>query len=97
KACGLKFLFSIYREQIIAKVGACTLPNDNKPLLPAAKVSACVALIPISQSDSERERADIYRLSYSAPSFSFAKPSLIALSVWEEIHNRLKGTLAPKK
>ena len=85
-------MFSKYRAQIIAKVGVWTRPKDNRPLFPAAKVNACVALIPINQSDSDRERAEAYKLSYSVPAFKLAKPSLIALSVWEDIHNLRKGT-----
>ncbi|MNN43577.1 hypothetical protein D3C81_1578210 [compost metagenome] len=81
----------------MAKVGVCTRPKESNPLFPAAKVMACVALIPMSQSDSERERADMYRLSYSVPAFKLANPSLMALSVWLDIQRRLKGTLEPKK
>src|SRR5690606_27559797 len=59
KACGLKFLFSMYREQIIANVGVCTRPKDKSPLFPAANVKACVAFIPINQSDSALDLADM--------------------------------------
>ena len=36
-------------------------------------------------------RADSYNRSNCCPGLSDAKPSLIALSVWEEIHSRLNG------
>jgi len=56
-------------------------------------VRALVALRPIYQSASERAIAESYKFSYALPGFKFAKPSLIALSVTEEIHNRLIGLL----
>ncbi len=45
------------------------------------------------QSASERATAEAYRLSYALPGFRLANPSLIALSVTEEIHKRFKGFL----
>ncbi len=59
------------------------------------QVKALVALIPTSQSASARHMAASYRLSYSRPSFRWAKPSRIALSVTEEIQSLFTGFLQP--
>ena len=51
-------------------------------------VKALVALIPTNQSASALDLAARKRSSYSFPGFKCAKPSLIALSVTEDIHKR---------
>ena len=71
---------------IIASVGVCTRPQDNCALY--LHVKALVALIPTNQSASALDLAARKRLSYSFPCFKCAKPSLIALSVTEDIHKR---------
>ena len=84
---------SASRFAIIARVGVWTRPQDSWALY--LQVSALVALIPTSQSASARHMAASYRLSYSLPSFKWAKPSRIALSVTDEIHKRFMGLLLP--
>ena len=69
----------------MASVGVCTRPQDSWALY--LHVSALVPFIPTSQSASALATAALYRLSYSCPFFRFVKPSLIALSVTEEIHS----------
>ena len=59
------------------------------------QVRALVALMPTSQSASALHMAASYRLLYSLPSFRFANPSLIALSVTDDIHRRRMGLLHP--
>src|SRR5699024_4313079 len=78
-------------DAIIAKVGVCTRPLESWAL--NLVVSARVALSPTYQSASERATAEAYKFSYCLPGFKFLNPSLIALSVTEEIHNRLIGFL----
>ena len=75
----------------MATVGVCTRPQLSWALKRVVK--ARVALRPIYQSASERATAEAYKLSYALPGFKFAKPSLIALSVTDEIHRRLIGLL----
>ena len=90
---GTKFLISSSRFAMIASVGVCTRPQESWAL--CLHVSAHVALIPTSQSASARHMAASYNGSYSFPSFRFAKPSLIALSVTEEIQSRFSVFFAP--
>ncbi len=77
------------RAARIARVGVCTRPQESWAL--CFVVSARVPLIPTYQSASARASAAANKFSYSRPSFSFLKPSFIALSVTDEIHNRLIG------
>ena len=77
------------RFAIIASVGVCTRPQDSCALY--LHVNALVALIPTSQSASALETAAAYKSLYFLPSTSFANPSLIALSVTEEIQSLLIG------
>src|SRR5690625_4739044 len=74
---------------MIPKVGVCTRPDDSCAL--NLVVSARVAFNPTYQSASERATAEAYKFSYFLPGCNFLKPSRIALSVTDEIHNRLIG------
>ncbi|MNP73414.1 hypothetical protein D3C76_1701250 [compost metagenome] len=74
---------------IMPSVGVCTRPADRGA--PNFVVSARVTLRPTIQSASARQRADSYSRSNSRPGFNDAKPSLIALSVCDEIHRRRNG------
>ena len=91
---GVKRLFSQYLLQTIPSVGVCTRPTEYVPR-PAATVSACVPLMPTSQSASLRAFAARYRSSYSCPSFSSFNPLRMAVSVSELIHRRRNGSVQP--
>ncbi|MNI37278.1 hypothetical protein D3C73_913630 [compost metagenome] len=74
-------------------VGVCTRPADSGA--PNLQVNARVTFSPIIQSASARQRADSYSRSNSRPGRSEANPSLIALSVCEEIQSRRNGFFQP--
>ena len=88
---GTKSLISSSRAAIIASVGVWTRPQANWALY--LQVRARVALIPTIQSAILRLYALWYKASYSRAFFNFLNPSLIALSVTDEIHNRCIGFL----
>lgn len=85
----LELFYFLFFFAIIASVGVWTLPQDNWAL--CLVVRARVAFIPTIQSASALATAEANRFSYSLPSFRFSNPSLIALSVTEEIQSRLTG------
>ena len=82
---GLNSRISCSLLAIMARAGVCTRPQESWALY--LQVSALVPFIPTSQSASALATAALYRLSYSCPFFRFPNPSLIALSVTEEIHS----------
>ena len=73
----------------MASVGVWTRPVDSWALY--FVVSARVAFNPTIQYASALATAEAYKFSYSLPLFSLRKPSLMALSVTDEIHRRLIG------
>ncbi|MPM93700.1 hypothetical protein SDC9_140842 [bioreactor metagenome] len=88
---GINFLISSSRFTMRARVGVCTRPAESCALY--LQVRARVTFKPTSQSASALARALLNRLSYSAEGFKLANPSLIARSVWEDIHSRFAGFL----
>ncbi len=91
-ATGSKASISCSRRTISASVGVCTRPSVTTP--PSARaltVAARVALMPTSQSASDRERAASSRGRSSAPGRRCPNASRIAFRVMDENHARSTG------